>query len=87
MAGGWWAKILCLNFLTKEIQDQFFDEKTNTATIKVVCSSPEKIRDKQCCKGEGSIKTIEILEPDKKPNPRPPQLDGDNKKPPQPDGD
>ncbi|KAK9220954.1 hypothetical protein WN944_009378 [Citrus x changshan-huyou] len=42
MADGWWAKILCLNFLTKEIQEQFFDEKTNTVTIKVVCCSPER---------------------------------------------
>ncbi|GAY47234.1 hypothetical protein CUMW_103040 [Citrus unshiu] len=71
MADGWWAKILCLNFLTKEIQEQFFDEKTNTVTIKVVCCSPEKIRDKLCCKGDGSIKTIEILEP--KPPPPPPK--------------
>ncbi|KAH9741152.1 Heavy metal transport/detoxification superfamily protein [Citrus sinensis] len=61
-------KVLCK---FPQIQEQFFDEKTNTVTIKVVCCSPEKIRDKLCCKGDGSIKTIEILEP--KPPPPPPK--------------
>ncbi|KAK9224575.1 hypothetical protein WN943_009610 [Citrus x changshan-huyou] len=72
---------------------KLFDEKTNTVTIKVVSCSPENIRDKLSCKGEGSIKSIEILEPAGKP--KPPQ-DAHNQiptlleylKPPQPqDGD
>ena len=46
---------------TKEIQDQVYDEKNNTVRIKVVCCSPEKIRDKICCKGRGTIKSIEIV--------------------------
>lgn len=37
-------------------------------TITVVCCSPEKIRDKLCCKGGGSIKSIEIVDP---PKPKP----------------
>ncbi|KAK0603600.1 hypothetical protein LWI29_006722 [Acer saccharum] len=35
--------------------------------IKVVSCSPEKIRDKICCKGKGTIKRIEILKPPEKP--------------------
>ncbi|KAL9458781.1 hypothetical protein AB3S75_007622 [Citrus x aurantiifolia] len=58
-------KVLCK---FPQIQEQSFDEKTNTVTIKVVSCSPEEIRDKLCCKGEGVIKTIEILKPDKKPD-------------------
>ncbi|KAH9741149.1 Heavy metal transport/detoxification superfamily protein [Citrus sinensis] len=85
-------KVLCK---FPQIQEQSFDEKTNTVTIKVVSCSPEEIRDKLCCKGEGVIKTIEILKPDEKrlkDNKKPPQQDGDNKKPdnkkpPQPDGE
>ncbi|KAL7213782.1 hypothetical protein ACSBR2_016340 [Camellia fascicularis] len=51
-----------------QIQDQIYDEKQNTVTIVVVCCSPEKIRDKLCCKGGKTIKCIEIKEPPK-PNP------------------
>ncbi|GAB4839241.1 hypothetical protein Ancab_028769, partial [Ancistrocladus abbreviatus] len=49
-----------------QIRDQEYDEKNDTVTIKVVCCNPEKIRDKLCCKGGGSIKSIEIKEPEKK---------------------
>ncbi|KAE9594764.1 hypothetical protein Lal_00013335 [Lupinus albus] len=58
--------------LTKypQIRDQTFEEKQNIVTITVVCCSPEKIRDKLCCKGGGSIKSIEIVEP---PKPKPPE--------------
>ncbi|KAK9220960.1 hypothetical protein WN944_009384 [Citrus x changshan-huyou] len=59
----WRMDIVLGLFKQKEIQEQSFDEKTNTVTIKVVSCSPEVIRDKLCCKGEGVIKTIEILEP------------------------
>ncbi|KAK0597756.1 hypothetical protein LWI29_028343 [Acer saccharum] len=57
-------KILCK---FPQIQDQMYDEKNNTVMIKVVCCSPEKIRDKICCKGRGTIKSIEILKPPEKP--------------------
>ncbi|TXG69769.1 hypothetical protein EZV62_004704 [Acer yangbiense] len=57
-------KILCK---FPQIQDQVYDEKNNTVMIKVVCCSPEKIRDKICCKGRGTIKSIEILKPPEKP--------------------
>ncbi|KAL2341398.1 hypothetical protein Fmac_009338 [Flemingia macrophylla] len=46
-----------------QIRDQIFNEKENIVMITVVCCSPEKIRDKLCYKGGGSIKSIEILEP------------------------
>ncbi|GLU15826.1 hypothetical protein SLE2022_322860 [Rubroshorea leprosula] len=42
-----------------------YNEKANTVTIKVVCCSPEKIRDKLCYKGGRAIKSIEIKEPEK----------------------
>lgn len=42
-----------------------YDEKQNTVIIKVVCCSPEKIRDKICYKGGGAIKSIEIIPPQK----------------------
>ncbi|GAB4830729.1 hypothetical protein Ancab_004762 [Ancistrocladus abbreviatus] len=53
-------KVLCK---FPQIRDQEYDEKKDTVTIKVVCCNPEKIRDKLCCKGGGSIKSIEIKEP------------------------
>ncbi|KAJ0019009.1 hypothetical protein Pint_09440 [Pistacia integerrima] len=48
-----------------EIQDQVYDEKQNTVTIKVAC---------WCCKGGKSIKSIEIKPPKKpeKPKEKPP---------------
>ncbi|KFK26549.1 hypothetical protein AALP_AA8G263000 [Arabis alpina] len=63
-------KVLCK---FPQIRDQLFDEKSGFVIIKVVCCSPEKIMDKLCCKGGGSIKTIEILEPPKPPQPQQPQ--------------
>ncbi|KAK3221413.1 hypothetical protein Dsin_008438 [Dipteronia sinensis] len=67
-------KILCQ---FPQIQDQVYDEKNNTVTIKVVCCSPEKIRDKICCKGRGTIISIEILipKPPDPPKPTPPKPD------------
>ncbi|KAL6546861.1 hypothetical protein OROMI_022582 [Orobanche minor] len=62
-------KILCK---FPQIRDQVYDEKANTVTITVVCCSPEKIRDKLCCKGAKVIKSIEIKEP---PNPKPIQTE------------
>ncbi|XP_062000739.1 protein PYRICULARIA ORYZAE RESISTANCE 21-like [Rosa rugosa] len=55
-------KVLCK---FPQIRDQTYDEKNNVVIIKVVCCSPEKIRDKLCCKGGGAIKSIEIKEPEK----------------------
>ncbi|MBA0658975.1 hypothetical protein Goklo_011144 [Gossypium klotzschianum] len=48
-----------------QIQDQIYDEKANTVTIKVVCCDPEKLRGKIRCKGGYSIKCIEIKPPQK----------------------
>ncbi|XP_024167301.1 heavy metal-associated isoprenylated plant protein 6-like isoform X2 [Rosa chinensis] len=60
-------KVLCK---FPEIRDQTYDEKNNLVIIKVVCCSPEKIRDKLCCKGGDAIKSIDIKEPEKlKPPP------------------
>ncbi|KAG2263865.1 hypothetical protein Bca52824_070944 [Brassica carinata] len=61
-------KVLCK---FPQIRDQLFDEKSNIVIIKVVCCSPEKIMDKLCSKGGGSIKTIEIVQPPKPPQPHP----------------
>ncbi|GLU15831.1 hypothetical protein SLE2022_322900 [Rubroshorea leprosula] len=61
-------KLLCK---FPEIQDQKYDEKANKVTIKVVSSSPEKIRDKLCCKGGRCIKSIEIPPPPPPPPPVP----------------
>ncbi|GKV15207.1 hypothetical protein SLEP1_g26009 [Rubroshorea leprosula] len=62
-------KLLCK---FPEIRDQEYDEKANKVTIKVVSCSPEKMRDKLCCKGCGCIKSIEIKEPTPPPPPPPP---------------
>ncbi|XP_022724331.1 protein PYRICULARIA ORYZAE RESISTANCE 21-like [Durio zibethinus] len=63
-------KVLCK---FPQIRDQIYDEKANTVTITVVCCSPEKIRDKICCKGGGSIKSIEIKPPPPPPKPKEPE--------------
>ncbi|WVZ10169.1 hypothetical protein V8G54_014699 [Vigna mungo] len=60
-------KILCK---FPQIRDQVYDEKHDIVTITVVCCNPEKLRDKICCKGCGTIKSIEIVEP---PKPKPPE--------------
>ncbi|KAL4310220.1 hypothetical protein GQ457_01G043650 [Hibiscus cannabinus] len=60
-------KVLCK---FPQIRDQVYNDKANTVTIRVVCCDPEKLRDKLCCKGGGSIKSIEI-KPPPKPTPAP----------------
>ncbi|MBA0595293.1 hypothetical protein Gorai_012168 [Gossypium raimondii] len=50
-------------YIIIQIQDQIYDEKANTVTIKVVCCDPEKLRGKIRCKGGYSIKCIEIKQP------------------------
>ncbi|PRQ57347.1 putative heavy metal-associated domain, HMA [Rosa chinensis] len=73
-------KVLCK---FPEIRDQTYDEKNNQVIIKVVCCSPEKIRDKLCCKGGGAIKSIEIKEPEKpkeKPKEDKPPKEGEKPK-------
>ncbi|XP_060669874.1 protein PYRICULARIA ORYZAE RESISTANCE 21-like [Ziziphus jujuba] len=62
-------KILCK---IPYIQEQKYDEKNDTVTIKVACCSPEKIKEKIICKGGDTIKSIEIKGPEK-PNPEPPK--------------
>ncbi|MFQ6639400.1 hypothetical protein Gotur_016462 [Gossypium turneri] len=52
-----------------QIQDQIYDEKANTVTIKVVCCDPEKMMGKIRCKGGYSIKCIEIKPPPPKTTP------------------
>ncbi|KAG2314080.1 hypothetical protein Bca4012_064711 [Brassica carinata] len=59
-----------------QIRDELYDEKTNTIIIKVVCYDPEKLMNKLCCKGDGSIKSIVILEP---PKPTPAQAQSSEK--------
>ncbi|XP_022977717.1 protein PYRICULARIA ORYZAE RESISTANCE 21-like isoform X2 [Cucurbita maxima] len=49
-----------------QIRDQAYNEKQGIVLIKVVCCKPEMIMKKICCKGDGSIKSIEIKEPEKK---------------------
>ncbi|KAI5430116.1 hypothetical protein KIW84_034622 [Lathyrus oleraceus] len=55
-------KILCKY---SQIRDQLYDEKNGIVTIRVVCCSPEKVRDNICCQGGGTIKSIEIVQPPK----------------------
>ncbi|XP_058728081.1 protein PYRICULARIA ORYZAE RESISTANCE 21-like [Vicia villosa] len=63
-----------------QIRDQKYDEKGNMVAIMVVCCSPEKIRDKLCYKGGGSIKSIEIVDPPK-PKPAEPEKKKEAEKP------
>ncbi|GLU15837.1 hypothetical protein SLE2022_322960 [Rubroshorea leprosula] len=72
-------KLLCK---FPEIRDQKYDEKANKVTIKVVSCSPEKIRDKLCCKGCGCIKSIEIPPPPPPPPPPTPKPPPPPKSPP-----
>ncbi|XP_048132291.1 protein PYRICULARIA ORYZAE RESISTANCE 21-like [Rhodamnia argentea] len=53
-------KILCE---IPQVKDRIFDEKQNTVTITVVCCSPEKVRQKICCKGGCCILGIDIILP------------------------
>ncbi|KAF3451875.1 hypothetical protein FNV43_RR07971 [Rhamnella rubrinervis] len=76
-----------------EIRDQVYDEKSDTVTIKVVCCSPEKIKEKIICKGGGCITSIQIVVPpkpetkdscpkkDPPPKEDPPKIDQSEKKP------
>ncbi|KAM7525307.1 hypothetical protein LguiA_015209 [Lonicera macranthoides] len=68
-------KLLCK---FPQIRDQVYDDKQNQVIITVVCCSPEKIRDKLCCKGGKVIKSIDIKEPQK---PKPDQSPGKAKPP------
>ncbi|XP_060186678.1 heavy metal-associated isoprenylated plant protein 39-like isoform X1 [Lycium barbarum] len=63
-------KILCK---IPQVRNQLYDEKANTVTITVVCCSPERVRDKLCCKGGKTIKSIEIKEPAKPKEPEKPK--------------
>ncbi|XP_057795201.1 pollen-specific leucine-rich repeat extensin-like protein 1 [Salvia miltiorrhiza] len=57
-----------------QIRDQVYDEKKNEVKVTVVCCSPEKIRDKLCCKGGKSIKTIKIVELKPADKPKEPEM-------------
>ncbi|KAL6990631.1 hypothetical protein U1Q18_008745 [Sarracenia purpurea var. burkii] len=69
-----------------QIRNQIYDEKQNTVTITVVCCNPEKLRDKLCCRGGKTIKSIEIKEPEKpKPPPEKPKPPPEEKPKPPPE--
>ncbi|XP_050288267.1 protein PYRICULARIA ORYZAE RESISTANCE 21-like isoform X1 [Quercus robur] len=59
-------KVLCK---IPQIQDQAYFEKENYVVIKVVCCSPEKVKQKIICKGGDTIKSIEIIEIERNTNP------------------
>ncbi|KAL4628098.1 hypothetical protein ACB092_05G212200 [Castanea dentata] len=59
-------KLLCK---IPQVQDQQYKEKENLVVIKVVCCSPEKIKQKIICKGGDIIKSIEIKETEMKTKP------------------
>ena len=61
----------CWILWTREIRDQTFIEKEDTVIIKVVSCYPEKIRTKLICKGGDTIKSIEVIPPEKPPKPPP----------------
>ncbi|XP_076892740.1 uncharacterized protein LOC143544541 [Bidens hawaiensis] len=61
-------KVICK---IPQIRDQVFLVDKNMVKIKVVCCSPEDIRDKLCYKGGGSIQSIEIIEQPKEPAGKP----------------
>ncbi|XP_023883261.1 protein PYRICULARIA ORYZAE RESISTANCE 21 isoform X1 [Quercus suber] len=61
-------KLLCQ---IPQVQDQQYKEKENLVVIKVVCCSPEKIKQKIICKGGDTVKSIEIKETEKKTKPPP----------------
>ena len=63
----------CWILWTREIRDQTFIEKEDTVIIKVVCSYPEMIRTKLFYKGSDTIKSIEVIPPEKPPPPPPPR--------------
>nr|XP_048331190.1 protein PYRICULARIA ORYZAE RESISTANCE 21-like [Ziziphus jujuba var. spinosa] len=68
-----YKKVKKILYKIPHIQDQIYDEKNDTVIIKVVCCSPEKIKEKIICKGGDCIKSIEIKVPEKekckKPDP------------------
>ncbi|KAL6954139.1 hypothetical protein U1Q18_048429 [Sarracenia purpurea var. burkii] len=69
-----------------QIRNQIYDEKQNKVTITVVCCNPEKFRDKLCCRGGKTIKSIEIKEPEKpKPPPEKPKPPPEEKPKPPPE--
>ncbi|KAL1566918.1 adipocyte enhancer-binding protein 1-like [Salvia divinorum] len=70
-----------------QIRDQVYDEKKNEVKITVVCCSPERIRDKLCCKGGKSIKSIKIvdLNPADKPKEKPKEPEKPKEKPKEPE--
>ena len=76
---------------TKEIQDQVYNEKENYVVIKVVCCSPEKIKQKIKCKCGQTIKRIEEIKPpgnkppDQKPETKPPENKPPVQKPDEPE--
>ncbi|CAN1177163.1 Zinc metalloprotease ZmpB [Linum perenne] len=75
-------KVLCK---ISQIQNQVYDEKANLVIITVWCCSPEKIKDKICCKGGDSVKGIEIVKPPEKPKEKPKEPEKPKEKPKEPE--
>ncbi|XP_030972181.1 protein PYRICULARIA ORYZAE RESISTANCE 21-like [Quercus lobata] len=73
-------KLLCQ---IPQVQDQQYKEKENLVVIKVVCCSPEKIKQKIICKGGDTILSIEIKETEKKT--KPPEKEKPPEKPAEPE--
>ncbi|PON90284.1 Heavy metal-associated domain containing protein [Trema orientale] len=71
-------KVLCK---IPQIQDQVYDKKQNTVTIKVVCCSPEKIKQKIICEPGVFIWSIEIKAPEAPRKPEQTNRPNPDKKP------
>lgn len=63
------------------IKEWAYNEKEHTVVIKVVCCSPEKIRQKLIRKGGHTIKSIEIIKPVVPKVVKPPPTDTPKKPP------
>ncbi|KAJ8759196.1 hypothetical protein K2173_004634 [Erythroxylum novogranatense] len=75
-------KVLCK---IPQIENQVYDEKNNAVIISVVCCSPEKIKQKICCRGGDIILGIEILKPPEKPKEKPKEPEKPKEKPKEPE--
>lgn len=72
----WWINNMdgIMGTLTgSAIKEWAYNEKEHTVVIKVVCCSPEKIRQKLIRKGGDNIQSIEIIDPVPPPPPEPPR--------------
>ncbi|MED6181791.1 hypothetical protein PIB30_022676 [Stylosanthes scabra] len=54
-----------------QILKQKYDAENNIVIIEVLCCNPERLVDKICCRSDGAIKSIEIVEAKPKHHPKP----------------